>query len=640
MSQSILVVDDKELVRDSVATMLARTGWNVRAAADGPSALRIVAEDRPDVVLTDLSMPDMDGMALLERLRRVDEHMPVVLMTAFATVQTAVEAMKKGAFDYLTKPFDGDELVLTIRRAVKHAKLARENEVLKTQLGRLTQDRESPRMVGETAAMRLVRSQIEQIAQSQGTVLIMGESGVGKEVVAQMTHSLSQRAKAPFLAINCAALSTSLLESELFGHERGAFTGAERLRKGRFELAHGGTLLLDEISEIPPGIQAKLLRVLQERAFERVGSSVTQTTDVRVLATTNRDLRRSVAEGRFRQDLFYRLNVLPIVVPPLRDRVDDIPLLCEHLLRQVAQREGRPPKRFDDEAIAVLQSYPWPGNVRELFNICERACIFTGNEAVIRADVIHPWLAPQAAGASTAASGAAAASGGVGLPEPRIVHGRHALLQRNGPGVGQPGAREAAHEGQPSVAPMPVPEVHSPAIHAQAGGDDLHLPVDDDRPELEVEVTSTFRRQVAGMDPQTGATSQVVTLPGYTASPRGEGGSYVMIGGSDFAAGSGGLQASVATAGAVVAHDGTPGSAAAVARTGAADSAAATADPAVVIVPPGRALEDIERDVIVAALHRHNGHRQNTARELKIGVRTLGLKLRKWKDEHLVAADL
>ena len=601
MSQTILVVDDKELVRDSVATMLARTGWNVKSAPDGMTALRLVSEDRPDVVLTDLSMPEMDGLTLLERLRRIDEHMPVVLMTAFATVQTAVEAMKKGAFDYLTKPFDGDELVLTIRRAVKHARLARENEVLKTQLSRMTSDREAPRLVGETPQMKLLKSHIEQIARSHGTVLIMGESGVGKEVVAQVTHAMSPRAKAPFLAINCAALSTSLLESELFGHERGAFTGAERLRKGRFELAHGGTLLLDEISEIPPGIQAKLLRILQERAFERVGSSVTQTTDVRVLATTNRDLRRAVAEGRFRQDLFYRLNVLPITVPALRDRAEDVPLLCEHLLQIVGRREGRPPKAFDEAALDLLMAYPWPGNVRELYNVCERACIFTGDDVIIRADIIRPWL---------------------------VAH----------PPMGHPTSLMRSHAAEPSR--QTVSNNGTPAtLGVDAAESDL-----EERPDLEVEVTSAFRSHVM---PSPNGWNTHETPQAGRAERSGFNGAHAA---STTACADDGLNAAGE-------DDGSPATIEVRVRrldAGAAPSGppahpddvaadhvdSGVPDEALAIVRPGLTLEEIERQVIVQTLQRNNGHRLNTARELKIGVRTLGLKLRKWKDEQLVAADL
>ncbi|MFW5652942.1 MAG: sigma 54-interacting transcriptional regulator [Planctomycetota bacterium] len=660
MSQKILVVDDKELVRDSVATMLARTGWTVRSAADGQQALKLAAEERPDVVLTDLSMPAMDGISLLDRLRKMDENLPVILMTAYATVQTAVDAMKKGAFDYLTKPFDGDELVLTVRRAVKHARLARENEVLKTQLSRGSNEREMPPFIGETPVIETLKSQISKIAQSHGTVLIMGESGVGKEVVAQITHAMSPRAKAPFLAVNCAALSTSLLESELFGHERGAFTGAERLRKGRFELAHGGTLLLDEISEIPAGIQAKLLRVLQERAFERVGSSMTQMTDVRVLATTNRDLRRAVAEGRFRQDLYYRLNVLPISVPALRERADDVPLLCDHLLSTVARREGRPAKRFDDEAIELLKAYPWPGNVRELYNVCERACIFTGEHEVIRADIIRPWLpvntsdhrvsmtpgrsmrgetkgatadaSPQlhAAGAD-ARNGNVVASAMISDCERNDLAGERAHMRR--PGVdfdeGNCGYQDDAESSQPSVEVTAAFRRHamgefggdpsaklSPLPSANAGDctSDQRRAFVAQRARRSDQPSSAARPGESVGDP-----AEVITRPGSFDGIRARPTGASEDASPEYWHEDAGEQQFDSNG---TAFEG----------DGSSDADA--------ILAPGRTLEEIERDVIIATLQRNDGHRLNTAKELQIGVRTLGLKLRKWKDQHLVDADL
>jgi len=317
-------------------------------------------------------------------------------MTAYGTIGDAVEAMKHGAFDFVQKPFEGDQLVIVVRRAIENRRLRKEIVEAKTSPSSHADPVErivGPALVGSSSPMRSLATQIRQVAMSSGTVLIQGESGTGKEVVARTIHAHSQRRDRVMLCLNCAALSSSLLESELFGHERGAFTGADQLRKGRFELADGGTLLLDEISEISPQLQAKLLRVLQEGQFERVGSSTSLRVDVRVIATTNRDLSRSVADGTFRQDLYYRLNVLPIAIPPLRFRVDDVPLLAGHFLTQVAQREGREAKQFDTEALELLKAYHWPGNVRELQNICERSSVLSRG-TLISGGLIQPWLLP------------------------------------------------------------------------------------------------------------------------------------------------------------------------------------------------------------------------------------------------------
>lgn len=384
----VLVVDDKQMMRDSVGATLQRAGFQVIAAPDGNTALKLVVRHRPAAVITDLKMPEMDGLELLERLRQAEDQLPVVLMTAYGSVDSAVRAMKFGAFDFIQKPFEGDELVMTLRRAVEHYRLLEENAAMRVNAQTYE---DTPALVGRSAIMRQLAQQIQQIAHSHGTVLISGESGTGKEVVARTIRAHSPRCDRVMLCLNCAALSSNLLESELFGHEKGAFTGADQLRKGRFELANGGSLLLDEISEIAPPLQAKLLRVLQENQFERVGASLTIQVDVRVIATTNRDLARCVAEGSFRSDLYYRLNVLPIRIPPLRDRREDVPLLAEHFLMQVATREGKAPKKLDDNARQVMQDYSWPGNVRELQNICERASVLT-RDPVISAAVIEPWL--------------------------------------------------------------------------------------------------------------------------------------------------------------------------------------------------------------------------------------------------------
>ena len=395
---------------------------------------------------------------------------------------------------------------MSVKRAIEHARVVKENAVLRrasepspgTSAGGL---RGVDRIIGNSPAIRRVKEQIQAVAESHGTVLICGESGTGKEVIARAVHELSQRQGEAYLAVNCAALSESLLESELFGHEKGSFTGAERTRKGRFELADRGTILLDEISEISTRVQAKLLRVLQERQLERVGSSTSIGVDVRVIATSNRDLPKAAAAGEFRQDLFFRLNVLPIHLPPLRDRVEDVPLLAAWFLEQTAAREGKPAKRFTEEALGTLKAYHWPGNVRELQNVCERAAVLARGETIERA-LIEPWLLP-ATGAEAADASAAAVRQPVGFAASPNVNGSY-------------------------TEPKPM----------------------------------MFDRGATG-----------------TGALAGRG-------------------------------------------------------------PDGRSLEEIEREAIVMTLHRFQGHRQRTATALGIGVRTLGLKLKKWKEMKLVEESL
>jgi len=383
----ICVVDDNEMLRESVAETLTREDHTVTAFGDPVEALRAITSGSFDCVVTDLKMPGLDGVGLLRELRASGCHTSVVLMTAFGTVETAVEAMKLGAFDYIQKPFDAEKLCLVVERAIQHAALQNENEALRRSLT----DLEQRPMIGESAVMRRLRETVARVAPSINTVLIQGESGTGKELLARAIHAASPRARRPMLCLNCAALSANLLESELFGHERGAFTGADRVRKGRFELADGGTLLLDEVSEIPAPLQAKLLRVLQERQFERVGSSLTRTVDVRVIATTNRNLADWVARKRFREDLYFRLNVLPITVPPLRERREDIPLLVDAFLERAAVRAGRPKLQVDPQAMRMLCDYDWPGNVRELENLCERASVLVA-EGALTSEIVAPWL--------------------------------------------------------------------------------------------------------------------------------------------------------------------------------------------------------------------------------------------------------
>jgi DNA-binding NtrC family response regulator len=389
MMARICVVDDNDLLRESLEEALRREEHEVDSHANPCDALEALKRRRCEVVVSDLKMPRMDGIAFLREILTIDRDMPVILMTAFGSVSSAVEAMKLGAFDYIQKPFEADEIALLVERAHQHRALRSDNEAWRVSL----EDGQRERvMVGESRTIREIRGRCEQISRSSATVLIHGESGVGKELVAREIHRLSPRAERPLLGLNCAALSAHLLESELFGHERGAFTGADRQRKGRFELADGGTLLLDEISEMALPLQAKLLRVLQEKQFERVGSSVTRGADVRIIATTNRDLAEWVREGRFREDLYYRLNVLPMRVPALRERREDVALLADHFLQRAARRDGRPAVRIEPAAVRLLRDYHWPGNVRELENVCERAAVMA-ESGILRIALLEPWLA-------------------------------------------------------------------------------------------------------------------------------------------------------------------------------------------------------------------------------------------------------
>jgi len=393
----ICVVDDKELIRDSLVQTLSREDHEVTAFGDPLEGLAAVRAGGFDLVLSDLKMPRMDGVSLIRELRSAGCDLPVVVMTAFATVASAVEAMKLGAFDYVQKPFEADAIVVQVERALRHGRLARENEALRTTLADL---REVRPIIGDSPPMAELRERIGRVAESDATVLITGESGTGKELVAREIHARSHRGDRPLLCLNCAALSGNLLESELFGHERGAFTGADRLRKGRFELADTGTLLLDEISEMALPLQAKLLRVLQEGEFERVGSSVTRRADVRVIATTNRNLSDWVVRKRFRADLFYRLNVLPLEVPPLRERNGDVAVLARFFVERMSRRpaaetarssNGNHSVRIEPAALALMQQYAWPGNVRELENLCQRAAAMAP-DGLVSAGLVESWL--------------------------------------------------------------------------------------------------------------------------------------------------------------------------------------------------------------------------------------------------------
>jgi two-component system, NtrC family, response regulator HydG len=384
----VCIIDDQAMMRDSLTETLKAQDHKVHAFENAHDALTDIRQRTYDVIITDLRLPGMDGVEMLREMRRQGIDVPVILMTAYASVATAVEAMKLGAFDYIQKPFNPEEVGILIERAVRERQIMRENEVMRRTIEDLNNN--TP-MIGAAPAMRPVLEKIERVAQSSATVLITGESGTGKELIARQIHVASPRAEQPMLCVNCAALSPTLLESELFGHEKGAFTGADRLRKGRFELADGGTLLLDEVSEIDTTLQAKLLRVLQEHEFERVGSSVTRRVDVRVIATTNRDLRAWAAKAKFREDLYYRLSVLPIEVPPLRERKEDIPLLLDAFVARISTREGKERPKFTREALDMLTEYAWPGNVRELQNMCERVCVLEAGREV-QPGTIRPLL--------------------------------------------------------------------------------------------------------------------------------------------------------------------------------------------------------------------------------------------------------
>jgi two-component system NtrC family response regulator/two-component system response regulator HydG len=382
---TIVVADDEETARASLGEILRQDGYDVRLAADGEEALALVAATSPDILLTDLRMPRLSGDELLERVRKAFPDVAVVLMTAHGTIASAVRALRAGAEDYLTKPIDVDELEHLLAAVLARRRLASEARLLRE---RLDDKYRFENIIGRSPAMLEVFRLVEQVAPSPASVLITGESGTGKELIAQALHQRSPRRQAPFVKVSCAALPETLLESELFGHERGAFTGAVARRAGRFEIAAGGTVLLDEIGDVPLGMQVKLLRFLQERQFERLGGNQTQTVDVRVIAATHQDLQARILEGQFREDLYYRLNVVEIAMPPLRARADDIPLLVEFFVRKSAAANGKAITGPTPEALALLREAAWPGNVRQLEHAIERAVVLA------RGDGLGPDLFP------------------------------------------------------------------------------------------------------------------------------------------------------------------------------------------------------------------------------------------------------
>lgn len=390
----VLVVDDEANARTALCELLRGEGYAVETAADGFKALGKIAEFEPEVVLTDLKMPGMDGVELLEKLRAQDEAACVIVMTAFGAVESAVSAMKEGAADYLTKPLNMTELTLVLDREFDRLRLRRETGTLRA---RLAERYSFENIIGSSPAMQEVFKTVAQVATSRASVLITGESGTGKELIAAAIHQRSPRAKGPFVKLHCAALAETLLESELFGHERGSFTGAAGRREGRFFQASGGTLFLDEIGEVSPGVQVKLLRFLQEHEFERVGGNETVWVDVRVIAATNRDLKAAVSEGRFREDLYYRLNVITLQMPALRDRLSDVPLLASHFLKKYVAENEKVIDGFSEDALLRLSGYNWPGNVRELENVIERAVVLASGTRITGTE-LPPHLFPNREG--------------------------------------------------------------------------------------------------------------------------------------------------------------------------------------------------------------------------------------------------
>jgi len=384
MATQILILDDERNYLLILEALLTDAGYAVTALDDPEMGLAYLEESEVDLVITDMKMPKMSGRQVMEHVKKAYPHIPVIIMTAFGSIEAAVEAMKSGAFDYITKPFANDELMLTVGKAAQFAKTQQENILLRQSL----EERFAVhQIIGRSKAMGSVLELVERAAPSRSTVLITGESGTGKELVAKAIHFASPRKDGPFITVNCMALNPGVLESELFGHEKGSFTGAVAKRRGRFEMAHGGTLFLDEIGELSADLQVKLLRVLQERVFERVGGTESVEVDIRVVAATNKMLEGAVAAGTFREDLFYRLNVVRIDMPALRERREDIPFLTGHFLRKSALENEKGAKNFSPEAMDALIGYEWPGNVRQLQNVVERCVVLAGGDTITLADL-------------------------------------------------------------------------------------------------------------------------------------------------------------------------------------------------------------------------------------------------------------
>jgi DNA-binding NtrC family response regulator len=390
----ILLVEDKESLRAVLRKTLESEGFGVDEASDGRAAMDRIRRDRFAMVLTDLRLPRADGHEVLKAAQDADPEMPVILMTAFGTIRDAVSAMKAGAYDYLEKPVDTDHLLALIRRALDHGNLLRENTLLKE---RFSQELDVPEILGDSPALKGALDQVRRVAPTDATVLLLGESGTGKELFARAVHHLSGRKAHSFFPINCAAIPENLLESELFGYEKGAFTGASGTKRGKFEIADKGTLFLDEIGDLSLGLQGKVLRVIEQRQFERVGGTETRSVDIRLVAATNKDLKALAAQGTFRQDLFFRLAVFPITVPPLRDRLQDVPILARHFVKKfAAEQKRRGAITLTPETLRALAAYSWPGNIRELENTIERALILGEGDRLLPED-LHLPAGPQAA---------------------------------------------------------------------------------------------------------------------------------------------------------------------------------------------------------------------------------------------------
>ncbi|ACG73199.1 two component, sigma54 specific, transcriptional regulator, Fis family [Anaeromyxobacter sp. K] len=422
----VLIVDDEVNIRRVLAAMLKREGYEVTTAADGEQALGVLHRTPVHVVVTDLVMPRVGGMELLRRVSQDFPDVPVILITAHGSVDSAVAALKAGAFDYITKPFEQEELKKVIAKAARAHDLERQN------LHAMLNDGDGPPLIGQSPPMRAIYDMVARVADSPSTVLITGESGTGKELIAKALHRGSSRRDKPLIKVNCAAIPKDLVESELFGYERGAFTGAVGSKPGRFELADGGTLFLDEIGEVPVEMQVKLLRAIQESEFERVGGIKTLQVDVRLIAATNRDLKQLIADGRFREDLYYRLAVVPIALPPLRDRREDVPLLVRYFIEKYDQRLGKKVEGIEDEALELLANYSWPGNIRELENLMERSVLFADGP-LIQASALPDALREKGAQASVPIAavgplGAIAAPSGASMKE--IVRQAQAELER------------------------------------------------------------------------------------------------------------------------------------------------------------------------------------------------------------------
>jgi DNA-binding NtrC family response regulator len=401
MESRILVVEDEEKLRRVIALHLEDAGYEVETAGDISTALRLA--ERADLILTDIRLPPggitplVNGLDLLGAIQRQNARVPVIVMTAYGSVELAVEAMKRGAAEFLTKPFSLDHLLTVVRKALEVQTLREENVRLKEELG---QRYKFDSIIANSPKMQEILAAVSRVAATRSTVLLCGESGVGKDMIARAIHHHSPRASMPFVKINCTAIPESLMESELFGYEKGAFTGAAAARAGKFEQADGGTVMLDEIGDVPPAIQVKLLRVLQERELERLGGNKTHAVDVRVIAATNVDLRRAIEEGNFREDLYYRLNVFPLTIPPLRERREDIPPLAEYFLRKFRAEQESPVRRISPEAMRKLVDYDWPGNVREIENVVERALVLAAGDA-LQPDDIRLDFAPRRTAPST-----------------------------------------------------------------------------------------------------------------------------------------------------------------------------------------------------------------------------------------------